>query len=114
MRSIFNKSNFAIIFFIASLILVVGLLFIRYFAMIDTTKTCGRIIGDDRIKGHRTFEVLYFVNGTVKKAHVSSQAFKVKDLNILTDINCLEIEYSNYLSSYISITDTIVGSGQGW
>lgn len=118
MNSNFNKRSRKInwyLIFMLSTFLVVGLFFaLRQIAMLNTTKTCGKIIGEYKVRGHRKFELLYFVDGAAKKTDISVQAFKIKKLDELKKFECIEIEYSNYLPYYVGVIDTIVGSGQGW
>lgn len=114
MKSIFKKSNFAYLFFLASVIIVLSLFLVRYIVMLDTTKTCGIVTGEYTIKGHRRFEIVYKVEGVTKKAIVNSQSFKLKNLDSLKKIDCIEIEYSNILPTSIRVIDTKIGSGKVW
>lgn len=83
-------------------------------AMLDSSETCAKVEEEIVIKGHQSFRLSFFVGTAKKYGKVSSQAFKIKELNELKKFDCVQIKYSKSFPSYIEIIDKRLRSGSGY
>lgn len=97
----------------AFLLLVVMFLF-RIFAMSNSSITCANVESEYKIRGGKTFVLVYKKEGVVKRGKVSSDAFKIKEFKELKKFDCIQIKYSNSFPSYIEIIDKRLRSGSGY
>jgi hypothetical protein len=79
---------------------------------ISKTNTCGIVLREEKVKGYSYFVVKYLVKGKYYTSNSSSTYFKIKKVEELKKIRCIQVSYSNLYPSFIKIVDEKVGNDQ--
>ena len=106
-----NRLTKQIIYIVIGFILLItiavsfnGLMFL------NTRKTCATFykIGTSRYVDY--YHYSYFINGKKYDGSLTRKELKIKSLDSLKKIKCVEIEYSTYINSYSRVIDQRVVS----
>lgn len=101
-------------------LLFIGLFFIGVLIVISifnelmfvkTSRTCGVFYKVGTSSYIDYFHYKYSVNGREYFGSINKKSLKIKSLDSLKKITCVEIEYSKYLNSYSIVSDTKVING---
>ncbi len=73
--------------------------------LMSATKTCGYFykVGTSRYVDY--YQYTYSINGNRYNGFITKKELKIKSINKLKKINCVEIKYSNYINSYSKVVD---------
>lgn len=110
----FFKKNWSYILMTVCFSVPLFLFFFGEFAMLHTTETCAKVTQEIVIKGHHSFELVYYVKGEKTFGKVSSRALKIIELKKLKKYDCIKIKHSNSFPTYIEIIDKRLRAGDGW
>jgi hypothetical protein len=102
-----KKNSYKQVFWV--LIIFFGLILIAkiytYFFFTSTSKTCATIYKVGRNRTVASYHYSYYVNGIIHDGSIETGYIKNISLDSLKKIDCIKIEYSNYVYSFSRIID---------
>lgn len=78
---------------------------IKWLLYVDSKKTCGNYYREGNMRGAKLFVYHYNVNGVDYRSPTTSMSLKIKTLDSLKQIKCVEIEYSKWFPSISRMID---------